>query len=81
MPKSIQGIARGAYRKFLENPDHPSLRRHQLEDSDKGRHRNGSWSISITMQYRALYVVDGDVNVWYWTGNHNDYENLTGKKN
>jgi hypothetical protein len=80
LPKRIQATAELAYLKFLENPDHSALRRHQLEDSDKGRHRNGTWSVSITMQYRALYFVVEDVNLWYWVGNHNDYENFTGKK-
>jgi hypothetical protein len=34
--------------------------------------------VSITMKYRALYVVEGDTNVWYWIGTHNDYENFIG---
>ena len=34
----------------------------------------------ITMQYRAIYVVDGNTNVWYWCGSHNDYDNFTGGK-
>lgn len=36
-------------------------------------------SVSITMQYRAIYVVDGDTNVWYWIGSHSDYNNFIGK--
>lgn len=80
LPKRIQELAKGAFQLFRANPDHPSLRRHVLEDIDKGRHRTGSVSVSITMQYRAIYAVDGTVNVWYWIGSHNDYENFVGKK-
>jgi hypothetical protein len=80
LPKRVQELAKEAFRLFRQNPDHPSLRRHALEDSDKGRHRIGSFSASITMQYRAIYAVDGNVNVWYWIGSHNDYENFIGKK-
>ncbi len=80
LPKRIQELAKAAYRQFRANPDHPSLRRHSLEDSDKGRHRAGSFSVSITMRYRAIYAVDGTVNVWYWIGSHNDYENFVGRK-
>jgi len=62
----------------LVNPAHPGLRCHPLEDTAKGRHRKGSYSVTITMQYRAIYVVDGEANVWYWIGNHNDYERFIG---
>lgn len=79
-PKRAQELATAAFRQFVADPDHPSLRRHPLEDSDKGRHRAGSFSVSITMRYRAIYAVDGTVNVWYWIGSHNDYENFIGKK-
>jgi hypothetical protein len=78
LPSQIKKLAKAAFKQFLVNPSHPSLRHHPLEDNDKGRHRKNSFSVSITMQYRAIYVVDGKVNVWYWIGNHNDYENFTG---
>jgi hypothetical protein len=80
LSEPIQQLAASAFRVFRQNPDHPALRRHALKDNDKGRHRKGSFSVSITMQYRALYVIDGDVNVWYWIGTHNAYENFIGKK-
>jgi len=80
LPPNIQKLADAAYKQFLENPHHPSLRLHPLGDNDKGRHKKGSVSVSITMKYRAIYVVDGETNVWYWIGTHNDYANFTGKK-
>ncbi|WP_092047883.1 ParE family toxin-like protein [Planctomicrobium piriforme] len=76
----MRELAEDAYKLFLKNPLHPSFRNHPLGDVNRGRHQPGSRSISITMQYRALYVIEGDTNVWYWIGSHNDYENLTGRK-
>lgn len=80
LPSQIQEIAKVAFRAFCANPDHPGLRRHALKDTKKGRHRAGSFSVTVTKQYRAIYVVDGDANVWYWIGSHNDYDNFTGGK-
>jgi hypothetical protein len=78
LPKGIQQLAKSAFRLFLANPDHPSLRRHALNDNRKGRHRYGSVSVSITMQYRAIYVEVDGVNVWYWIGTHAQYKVFTG---
>jgi hypothetical protein len=80
LPPPIRRAAKGAYRMFLRDPAHPALRHHELDDNRRGRHRKNSFSVSITMQYRAIYTVDGGTNVWYWVGNHNDCENFTGKK-
>lgn len=80
LPPNIQRLADAAFEQFRRDPHHPSLRLHALEDNDRGRHRNGSFSVSVTMKYRAVYVVDGNTNVWYWIGTHNDYENFIGKK-
>jgi hypothetical protein len=80
LPKRIRALARQAYRQFLADPHHPALRNHALKDSARGRHRSGSRSVSVTMKYRAIYVVEGGLNLWYWIGSHNDYENFIGKK-
>jgi hypothetical protein len=32
------------------------------------------------MKYRAIYVVDGETNVWYWIGSHANYDTFTGGK-
>ncbi len=80
LPQSARQNAQAAFRMFLANPDHPALRRHLLADTHRGRHRSGSWSVSINLRYRALYVVDDDTNVWYWIGSHADYDSLTGRK-
>jgi len=32
------------------------------------------WSVRITLGYRALGIVDGDIITWFWIGSHQDYE-------
>jgi hypothetical protein len=78
LPQRIQDLARSACLLFDVSPAHPSLRRHELADSKRASHVPGSFSVSITMQYRAIYVPVGGVNVWYWIGTHADYDSFTG---
>jgi hypothetical protein len=32
------------------------------------------------MQYRAIYVVEDGVNIWYWIGTHAEYDQFIGEK-
>jgi len=81
LPRQIQDLVRSACRLFDNNPQHPSLRHHELEDRKTGNQKPGSFSVSITMQYRAIYVVGDDgANVWYWIGTHAEYKRFTGGK-
>jgi hypothetical protein len=80
LPVHIQRLAQLAFERFVENPTDPVLDNHPLNDTHRGRHRKGSRAVAITQRYRAIYVVDADVNVWYWVGSHEDYNNFTGKK-
>jgi len=80
IPANIQKIADTAFGKFLENPLEPCLENHPLADCHTGRHRKNSRAVSITARFRAIYVVEGDTNVWYWIGSHEDYNNFTGLK-
>jgi hypothetical protein len=76
LPSRIRELAVDAYALFLENPEHPSLRYHKLADSDNLR--SNSYSVSITMRYRAVCTIDGETRVWYWIGTHADYDRLVG---
>lgn len=79
LPPSIQKLTRDACILFDRDPNHPSFRRHVLRDTRSGSHAPDSISISITMSYRAVYVVVDDVNVWYWIGTHAQYDRFTGR--
>lgn len=76
----VSALADSAFALFLRDPRHPSLRNHRLDDVHRGRHRAGSRSVAISKQYRVIYTLDGDTNVWYWIGSHSDYNNFTGRK-
>jgi hypothetical protein len=71
-------LAEAAFQVFLENPHAPELHNKPIEDSSKGRHRNATRSVRVNFRYRALYVEDGNVNVWNWIGTHEDYNDFIG---
>lgn len=81
LPARIREAAEAAFALFLEDPAHPSLRVHRLRDHGRGRHREGSLSVSITARYRAIYFHNPETNnnVWYWIGSHSDYNNFVGE--
>ncbi len=85
LPTATARLAEKAYSQFRKDPSHPGLEHHALDDTKRGRHRNGSWAVSITRRYRAIYVPDetgseqhAPANVWYWIGSHEDYNAFTG---
>lgn len=80
LPQHIKDAVRDACVIFDRDPRHPSLRHHDLGETKRGQHYPASASVSVTMQYRAIYLVQDGINVWYWIGTHNEYENFTGKK-
>ena len=90
LPERIQDAACEAFEAFKNDPFEPTLENHGLSDSKKGRHRKGSRAVSVTRRYRAIYVEDDNqrfvpslpkrVNVWYWIGSHEDYNNFIGSK-
>ncbi len=81
LPAHIQKIAKQVFERFCGNPACPAIEHRGLKDTSKGRHRDGSFKVSVTYRYRAIYVVDRETstNVWYWIGSHEDYNNFVGK--
>ncbi|MDZ4784020.1 MAG: hypothetical protein SGJ19_27545 [Planctomycetia bacterium] len=80
LPAHIQDHAREAFQRFVADASHLALRHHALKDNDRGRHRAGSFSVSVTRSYRAIYYIVEEQNVWYWIGTHADYDKFTGHK-
>lgn len=80
LPANIQEAAHAAFKRFQENPRHPALRHHALRDTGKGQHRANSFSVTVTMQYRAIYAYEPSpaTNLWYWIGSHADYNRMVG---
>lgn len=64
--------ARKAYRLWAKNPFHPSLHFKCIN------RKESIWSVRISKGYRAIGVLDGEKVVWFWVGNHDDYEKFFG---
>ena len=79
LPEEIHKLASKAFKLFCVDPSHRSLRLHSLKNNKKGNHLPGSFSVSINMQYRAIYFIDNNTNVWYWVGTHAAYNQFTSK--
>ena len=68
LPVDVQRRARRAYATFRQAPDHPSLRFKPVNTT-----RN-IYSARVGLGYRALAVRDGGTWIWFWIGNHADYD-------
>ncbi len=80
LPPTIQAAARAAFAMLLVDPAHPGLRSHPLKVTRKGKHPPGSVSVPVTMQYRAISVVQDGINLRYWIGSHADSDTFVGRK-
>jgi len=70
LPVAVQKQARSAFKQFLSDPQHPSLRFKKLPP------HQDIWSVRITSDYRAIGRWRGDVILWFFIGSHADYGKL-----
>lgn len=70
LPENVKEKAKKVYQYFEEDPAHPSLRFKKVNDDPK------VYSVRISIEYRALGVVEGNEIIWFWVGSHDDYEKL-----
>jgi hypothetical protein len=71
LPHDVQRQARSAYRRFVDNPRHPSLRFKRIGGSER------LVAVRISRDYRAVGVRGrSDEIVWFWAGHHQEYEEL-----
>ena len=61
---------RSAYRLWLSNPAHPSLRFKKVHS------RMPIFSARVDLDWRAVGVLEGDTMLWFWVGPHREYEAL-----
>ena len=66
----IQDVADKQFELLKSNPRHPSL---QFKKVGK------IWSARVNLSIRALAAEDGDDYVWFWIGEHHEYERLIQK--
>ena len=70
LPPLVRARARRAYRLFVSDPAHPSLRFKLVHPTRL------IYSARIGLEYRALGLRDGDTMIWFWIGSHADYDRL-----
>ncbi len=68
LDKKIQERAQKAFELWIENPFHPSLHFKCINSEEN------VWSVRITLNHRALGILDGNTVTWFWIGGHKDYE-------
>ncbi len=73
LPDAIQNISRNKFELWKKNPFHPSLQFKCVNSP------NDIWSVRITLNHRALGVIEGKDIIWYWIGTHTEYEKLLKK--
>jgi hypothetical protein len=69
LPEAIRDQAKKNFGILKQDPSHPSL-----HFKKTGRF----WSARVNLSYRALAIQDEQDFVWFWIGNHKDYERLIG---
>ncbi len=67
LPENVRRIADRNFELLKDNPRHPSL---HLKKTGR------FWSARAGIRYRALAVEVDDGLLWFWIGNHADYDRL-----
>ena len=72
LPEHVRSQARRNYQIWKENPQHPSLQFKKVHTSEP------IYSVRVGIGWRALGVVDNEINIiaWFWIGSHADYDHL-----
>lgn len=67
LPRNIQKIADQKYELLKQNPRHPSLKLKRIRKL---------WAVRVTKNYRALGFDEGDGILWFWIGDHQEYDQI-----
>ncbi|PHS21610.1 MAG: hypothetical protein COA85_12850 [Robiginitomaculum sp.] len=70
LPQNIQLRAQKAYAMWLSDSKHPGLKFKRVSRSEP------VYSVRISLNYRALGVLENNAMLWFWIGSHDDYERL-----
>ena len=70
LPDHVKRQARESYRFFESDPSHPSL------DFKRVSRRHPVYSVRVSLDYRALGVMDAGDVVWFWIGPHHEYDRM-----
>ena len=70
LPAEVQDQAKQAYRLWLSDPWHNSLRFKKVSQTSP------AYSVRVGSDYRAVGVRRGNLVVWFWIGPHAEYDSL-----
>lgn len=70
LPKQIQHQGKESYKRFKQNPYHPSLHFKRIHSTQP------IYSVRISLDYRAVGMLEGDAILWFWIGSHENYNRL-----
>lgn len=73
LPVDIKKRAKTTYKVFQNDPYHPSLHFKRIHSS------RPIFFIRITLDYRALGVMQENRIIWFWIGSHSEYDKLLKK--
>jgi hypothetical protein len=65
---NIKARARKSFRLWVENPFHPSLHFKCINAEED------IWSVRISLDVRAIGVLEKETVTWFWIGMHDEYE-------
>lgn len=69
LPAGVRDSARAAYKKFLQDPTHPSLQLERLRSDPR------FWSVRVTRDFRAVAQrLESDTWIWVWIGSHKVFD-------
>ena len=70
LPDAIKEQARRCYRRWRDNPSHPSLHFKRIHSVE------ALYSVRVGLGWRAVGLLEGDTISWFWIGSHADYDTL-----
>jgi mRNA-degrading endonuclease RelE of RelBE toxin-antitoxin system len=66
----IKAHIKRAYKFWLKNPHHPSLRFKKIHATEP------IWSVRVGLDYRVVGVKHDNKMLWFFVGSHKEYEAL-----
>jgi len=70
LPGDIKKQAKEAYTLFIADPYHPGLHFKRVHS------RRPVFSVRISLNYRAIGILQKNEMIWFWIGSHSQYERL-----
>jgi hypothetical protein len=72
LPQEIRNRADQKFSLLKADRQHPSVQFKKLGE----RHGQEIWSARVTLNYRALAILQTDGYLWFWIGAHDTYDSL-----